>query len=39
MKHYTKAYMQALLDKYMDGTTTLEEERRDNPYLEMALKS
>ncbi len=26
MKHYTKAYMQALLDKYMDGTTTLEEE-------------
>ena len=26
MIHYTKAYIQALLDKYMDGTTTLEEE-------------
>ena len=26
MIHYTKAYIQVLLDKYMDGTTTLEEE-------------
>ena len=26
MIHYTKAYIQALLDKYMDGMTTLEEE-------------
>ena len=26
MIHYTKAYIKSLLDKYMDGTTTLEEE-------------
>ena len=26
MIHYTKAYIKDLLDKYMDGTSTLEEE-------------
>ena len=26
MIRYTKEYIQSLLDKYMDGTTTLEEE-------------
>ena len=26
MRQYTKAFIQSLLDKYMDGTTTLEEE-------------
>lgn len=26
MIHYTKAYIQSLLDRYMEGTTTLEEE-------------
>ena len=26
MIQYTKAYIQSLLDKYMDGTTTLDEE-------------
>ena len=27
MKTYTKAYIQSLLDKYLDGLTSLEEER------------
>jgi hypothetical protein len=26
MRQYTKAFIQSLLDKYMEGTTTLEEE-------------
>lgn len=32
MKAYTKAYIQSLLDKYLDGLTSLEEERQLSEY-------
>ena len=32
MKTYTKAYIQSLLDKYLDGQTSLEEERQLGEY-------